>query len=67
MEPIYTALFLIPTIWVGPFWLLMMLEPKSERTSKWVEGNLIFLGPLIAYFVTILVDPDGMILSLIHI
>ena len=39
----------------------MMVEPKSERTSKWVEGNLIFLGPLIAYFVTILVDPDGMI------
>ena len=38
-----------------------MLEPKSERTSKWVEGNLIFLGPLIAYFVTILVDPAGMI------
>ena len=61
MEPIYTALFLIPTIWVGPGWLLMMVEPKSERTSKWVEGNLIFLGPLIAYFVTILIDPDGMI------
>ena len=39
----------------------MMVEPKSERTSKWVEGNLIFLGPLIAYFVTILIDPDGMI------
>jgi len=61
MEPIYTALFLIPTIWVGPFWLLMMVEPKSKRTSKWVEGNLIFLGPLIAYFVTILANPTGMI------
>ena len=61
MEPIYTALFLIPTIWGGPFWVLMMVEAKSERTSKWVEGDLIFLGPLIAYFVTILVDPDGMI------
>ncbi len=61
MEPIYTTLFLIPTIWVGPFWLLMMVEPKSERTSKWVEGNLIFLGPLIAYFVTILANPTGMI------
>ena len=61
MEPIYTVLFLIPTIWVGPFWLLMMVEPKSERTSNWIEGNLIFLGPLIAYFVTIIVDPNGMI------
>ena len=61
MEPIYTLLFLIPTIWVGPFWLMMMVEPQSERTSKWVEGNLIFLGPLVAYFVTIMADQSGMI------
>jgi hypothetical protein len=61
MELIYTALFLIPTIWVGPFWLMMMVEAQSERTSKWVEGNLIFLGPLVAYFVTIMADPSGMI------
>ena len=61
MEPIYTALFLIPTIWVGPFWLLMLVEPNSERTSKWVEGNLLFLGPLIAYFATIIVEPNGMV------
>ena len=38
-----------------------MVEPQSERASKWVEGNLIFLGPLVAYFVTILADPSGMI------
>ena len=38
-----------------------MAEPTSERTSKWVEGNLIFLGPLIAYFVTIFANPTGMI------
>lgn len=61
MEPIYTVLFLIPTIWVGPFWLMMMVEPQSERASKWVEGNLIFLGPLVTYFVTIMADPSGMI------
>ena len=61
MEPIYTVLFLIPTIWVGPFWLLMLVEPDSERTSKWVEGNLLFLGPLLAYFATIFVEPNGMI------
>ena len=61
MELIYTALFLIPTIWVGPFWLMMMVEPRSERTTNWVEGNLIFLGPLVAYFVTIIVEPNGMI------
>ncbi|DAC67634.1 MAG TPA: DUF4281 domain-containing protein [Candidatus Poseidoniales archaeon] len=61
MELIYAVLFLIPTIWVGPFWLLMMIEPASERTSKWVEGNALFIGPLIAYFVTIIVDPSGMI------
>jgi len=61
MELIYAVLFLIPTIWVGPFWLLMMIEPESERTAKWVEGNLLFLGPLVTYFATIIVDPSGMI------
>ena len=61
MELIYAVLFLIPTIWVGPFWLLMMIEPESERTEKWVEGNLLFLGPLVTYFATIIVDPSGMI------
>ena len=61
MELIYAVLFLIPTIWVGPFWLLMMIEPTSERTSKWVEGNTLFIGPLVAYFATIIVDPSGMI------
>ena len=43
------------------FWLLMLVEPDSERTSKWVEGNLLFLGPLLAYFATIFVEPNGMI------
>ena len=61
MELINAVLFLIPTIWVGPFWLLMMIEPESERTEKWVEGNLLFLGPLVTYFATIIVDPSGMI------
>ena len=48
-------LFLLPTIWVGPFWFFMLLEPGSDRANKWVEGNMLFIGPLETYFVTIFV------------
>ena len=61
METIYMILFLLPTIWVGPFWFFMLLEPGSDRANKWVEGNMLFIGPLVTYFVTIFVNPTGMI------
>ena len=61
METIYMILFLLPTVWVGPFWFFMLLEPGSDRANKWVEGNMLFIGPLVTYFVTIFVNPTGMI------
>ena len=61
METMYMILFLLPTIWVGHFWFFMLLEPGSDRANKWVEGNMLFIGPLVTYFVTILVNPTGMI------
>ena len=39
----------------------MLLEPGSDRANKWVEGNMLFIGPLVTYFVTIFVNPTGMI------
>ena len=38
MEPLNIALFMFSTIWVGPFWMLMLIEPFSERTESWVKG-----------------------------
>jgi len=61
METINIILFLIPTVWIGPFWLLMLLEPKSERTKDWVHGNSIFIGPLAVWILTTLLNPTGII------
>jgi len=34
MEPLNIALFMFSTIWVGPFWMAMLLNPKKEKTKK---------------------------------
>ncbi len=61
METVNVILFLIPTIWVGPFWLLMLLEPESDRTKKWLRGDLLFLGPLSIWLLATILNPNGLI------
>jgi hypothetical protein len=56
----YTVLFFIPTIWVGPFWLLMLSEPTSERTNNWMQGNSLFIGPLAVWLITAILAPSGL-------
>lgn len=56
----YTVLFIIPTIWVGPFWLLMLSEPTSERTNNWMQGNSLFIGPLAVWLITAILSPSGL-------
>jgi hypothetical protein len=56
----YTVLFIIPTIWVGPFWLLMLSEPTSERTNNWMQGNSLFIGPLAVWLITAILAPSGL-------
>ena len=57
VETMLLVAFFTATMWVGPFWLLMLLQPYEERTKQWMEGPWFVLGPLVAY----------LILSLIHI
>ena len=61
MELIYTVLFIIPTIWIGPYWLLMLSEPTSERTKNWMRGNSLFIGPLAVWLITAILEPSGLI------
>ena len=61
MELIYTLLFIIPTIWIGPYWLLMLSEPTSGRTKNWMEGNSLFIGPLVVWLITAILEPSGLI------
>ena len=60
MELIYTLLFIIPTIWIGPYWLLMLSEPTSGRTKNWMEGNSLFIGPLVVWLITAILEPSGL-------
>ena len=61
MELIYTILFIVPTIWIGPYWLLMISEPTSERTKNWMRGNSLFIGPLAVWLITAILEPSGLI------
>ena len=53
VETILLVAFFTATMWVGPFWMLMLLQPHSERTKKWMDGPWFVLGPLIAYLIVL--------------
>ncbi len=58
---IYSISFLISTLWIGPFWLAMMINPYSEKTNKLLNKPLFFLGPIIIWFLIMLLNPNGLI------
>ena len=53
VETMLLVAFFTATMWVGPFWMLMLLQPYAERTQKWMEGPWFGLGPLIAYLIVL--------------
>ena len=53
VETMLLVAFLTATVWVGPFWMLMLLKPFEERTKRWMEGPWFVLGPLIAYLIVL--------------
>ena len=53
VETMLLVAFLTASLWVGPFWMLMLLQPYGERTKKWMNGPWFVLGPLIAYLVVL--------------
>jgi hypothetical protein len=56
VDTILLVAFLIATMWVGPFWMLMLLQPFEERTKTWMEGPWFVLGPLLAYLMILLMN-----------
>ena len=53
VETMLLVAFLTATVWVGPFWMLMLLQPFEERTKRWMEGPWFVLGPLGAYLIVL--------------
>ena len=53
VETMLLVAFYTASMWVGPFWMLMLLQPHAERTKKWMSGPWFVLGPLVAYLVVL--------------
>ena len=47
----YQYLFLITTLWIGPFWGLMLVKTDSIKTKKIMDGNLFFFVPVLVWFI----------------
>tara|TARA_B100001287_G_scaffold266793_1_gene261137 strand:+ start:348 stop:782 length:435 start_codon:yes stop_codon:yes gene_type:complete len=58
---IYDISFIISTLWVGPFWMAMLLNPKKEKTKKLLASPWFFTGPIILWFIIMCYNPQGLI------
>ena len=58
---IYTISFLISTLWIGPFWIAMLVNPNKNKTKELMSKPLFFMGPIIIWFLLMLINPQGLI------
>jgi hypothetical protein len=58
---IYLILFVLTTLWVGPFWFAMLIQPAAEKTARLLEGPWFFLGPIAIWMVVMGLNPQGLI------
>ena len=58
---IYTVSFVLSTLWVGPFWFAMLLNPEKAKTRRLLSGPWFFLGPLFIWFVAMAMNPQGLV------
>jgi hypothetical protein len=42
---IYTISFILSTLWVGPFWFAMLINPEKDKTKKIAQWSTIFFRP----------------------
>lgn len=57
----YTLLFILATLWVGPFWFAMLLQPYANKTAHLMNNAWFFVGPIVIWFATMLLNPVGLI------
>ena len=58
---IYTISFLISTLWIGPFWIAMLVNPNKNKTRELMSKPFFFAGPIIIWFLLMLLNPQGLI------
>ena len=52
--------FISTTIRIGPFWLAMLFNPRSEKTIKLLDNYLFFLGPIVIWLITMFLSPTNL-------
>jgi hypothetical protein len=58
---IYSISFLISTLWIGPFWIAMLVNPNKNKTKELMSKPLFFIGPIMIWFLLMLLNPQGLI------
>tara|TARA_B100000579_G_C22792522_1_gene835312 strand:+ start:1164 stop:1607 length:444 start_codon:yes stop_codon:yes gene_type:complete len=58
---LYDISFFLTTLWVGPFWLAMLIYPDEESTKKLLKGPMFFLGPILIWIFLTLLEPQGLV------
>ena len=58
---IYKISFIISTLWIGPFWLAMLINPFAEKTLILMNKPFFFIGPIIIWYLIMLLNPNGFI------
>ncbi len=56
---LFKICFVLSTIWVGPFWFSMLINPYSIKTKNLMDKTLFFIGPIIIWFFLMCVSPSG--------
>lgn len=58
---IYDITFITSTLWIGPFWVAMLLNPEKEKTKALMKGPWFFIGPILIWLGIMLSDPKSLI------
>ena len=58
---IYDLSFFLSTMWIGPFWIAMMIYPEHEKTQQLMQGPWFFIGPILIWFLVSFSDVSGLI------
>ena len=55
--------FILSTLWVGPFWFAMLLNPRQDKTKKLLREPLFFLGPIVIWFIIFVISPPELVMD----
>ena len=58
---IYDVSFFLSTMWVGPFWVAMLVYPEHEITQKLMRGPWFFIGPIVFWWLVTASDLEGLV------